>query len=111
MQIFLGDTGPMGVLDPCTFVFIADVDLGKAAELETVHRHELPDQVVFHVLTHALDDRDDGNEEHDADGHAQQREEALELLYSYLLQRQSKGLEPRHGSGDRWRGEAAAGCE
>ena len=58
---------------------------------------QLPDEVVLHVPPHPLDDGDDGDEEHHADAHAQQREEALQLLGADLGQRQSDGFKQRHG--------------
>src|SRR3712207_7975054 len=50
----------------------------------------LADEVLLHVAAHALDDRDDGDEEHDADGDAEQGEEALELLRPDLPERDRK---------------------
>jgi hypothetical protein len=46
-------------------------------QLERVDADQFPDQVVFHVATHPLDDRHDGDEEHHADAHAEERERAF----------------------------------
>ena len=62
-------------------------------KLEGVDSDELADEIVLHVAAHPLDDRDDGDEEHDADHHAEQREEALQLLHADLREREAHRLE------------------
>src|SRR6185369_4229345 len=61
----------------------------EATERERVRAEDSAGEIVLHVSRHAGDDRDDGDEEHDADRHAEQREEALELLYANRLERES----------------------
>jgi len=61
-------------------------------EDERVAGDHLPDQVVLEVVAHPLDDRDDGDEEHDPDGDTDQREEALELLNADLSQGELDGF-------------------
>jgi hypothetical protein len=56
----------------------------EAAQGEGVHPEQLRRELVLHVAAHPLHDGDDGDEEHDTDRHAEQCEEALELLHANL---------------------------
>src|SRR5262249_55442145 len=78
---------------------VADVDVRETSQLERVDSHQPSDEIVLHVAAHALDDGDDGDEEHHADRDAEEREEALELLRTDLCEGEANGLEERHGSG------------
>ena len=62
---------------------------GKASQRERVGAEDAADEVVLDVAAHPLDDRDDGDQEHDADRHAGEREEAFELLHPDLRQREA----------------------
>jgi hypothetical protein len=88
---------------------VAHLDVGTTAQFEAVLRDELPDEVVFHVPPNAFDDRNDGDEEHDANGDADQRKEALELLDADLREGKADGFEDRHAemSGRGWTGDRA----
>ena len=77
--------------------YAAHLDVRPRPDLEGILRDQLSDEVVFHVAPNAIDDRDDGDEEHDADGDADEGEEALELLHPDLRQREPDGFEERHG--------------
>ena len=79
---------------------------GEAAEREGVRAEHAAGEVLLDVLAHALDDRHDGDEEHDADHHAEQGEEALELLHADLLEREPDGLVEGHASPEGLRYEA-----
>ena len=68
----------------------------EAAEREGVRAEHAAGEVLLDVLAHPRDDRDDRDEEHHADHHAQQREEALELLHADLLEREPHGLVEGH---------------
>src|SRR5205823_2485292 len=54
-------------------------------------------KVLLDVFAHAGHDGHYRDEEHDADHHAEQGEEALELLDADLLERESDGFEEGHG--------------
>ena len=58
----------------------------------------------------ALDDRDDGDEEHDADRDADEREEALELLHADLGEGEADGFEERHVRARRVAGRGCLRC-
>src|SRR5438094_3166524 len=65
---------------------------GEAPERKGVGAENSADEVVLDVSAHPLDDRDDGDEEHDADRHAGEGEEALELLHPDLREGESDGF-------------------
>src|SRR5262249_31833534 len=68
------------------------------AEREGVGAEETTGEVVLHVAAHPFPDRHDGDQEHHADHHAQQREKALELLDADLGEREAHCLEDGHYS-------------
>ena len=96
-------------LAPVVVVVVADVDVGAIAELERVDRHDLADHLVGHVAAHAADDRHDGDQECDTDHHAEQGEEALELLHPDGLERESDGFEEGHANLTVLRGKVSDG--
>jgi hypothetical protein len=68
------------------------------AQLEGIHGDELADEILLHVAPHPFDDGDHGDEEHHTDAHAQEREDALQLLGADGAQRQTNGIKKRHGA-------------
>src|SRR5579862_8528178 len=70
--------------------------IGVVSELERVDRDQLPDEVVLHISVHPLDNGDDRDQEHHADRHAGDGEEALELLHPDLIQRESDRVDESH---------------
>ena len=56
----------------------------------------LPTKSCSMYAAHALDDRDDRDQEHHSDGDAEQREEALELLHADLRQRETNRFDEGH---------------
>src|SRR5947207_14053158 len=85
---------------PCPPLLFADIasEIGLPAKLERIYSEQLSGEVVLHVVAHSFDDRDDGNEEHHTDRHAEKREEALQLLHADLREREPDGVEERHGA-------------
>ncbi len=68
-----------------------------APEGERVHAEQFAGEIVLHVVAHPLHDRKDRDEEHHADHHAEQREEALELLHADGGERKADGFQERQG--------------
>src|SRR5215469_13106845 len=96
MEIVLLDPWPVRVLDPLGLGHVTRGEVGHVAELERVDRHELANEIVFHIAIHPLDHGDDRDQEHDANRHPDQSKEALELLYPDLTQGESNGVDERH---------------
>src|SRR5262249_48018630 len=68
----------------------------ESSQRERVRAEDPPREVVLHVPAHALDDGHDRDEEHHADHHAEQREEALQLLDADLLERETDRFDNGH---------------
>src|SRR5665213_2475404 len=79
---------------------VTDGDGGFLSQVERIYGNDLPHDVVLHVLAHTFYNRDDGYQKHDTDHHAEQSEEALQLLHSDLRQCKLYRLEKRHGLSD-----------
>jgi len=86
---------PRGVID------ITHRDIWATAQFECVDADEFTDEVIFHVPAHPLNNRDDGDEEHDTDADAKQGESAFELLRSDCTQREPNSFENGHGDSRR----------
>src|SRR6186997_1323912 len=69
---------------------------GKPAQREGVDAEQLGSELVLHVAAHALNDGDDGDQEHHADADAEQREEAFQLVNADLRQSEPNCLDERH---------------
>ena len=83
------DAGPTRLRAPVLGVGI-EVDLGAPAQGDRVDAEDLGREVLADVAVHPLYDAHHDQQEHDADDHAQECEEALQLL----------GLELLHGQDD-----------
>src|SRR5207237_4206297 len=68
----------------------------EASQRESVDAQHLGREVVLHVAAHALHDGDHRDEKHHADAHAEQCEEAFQLLYADLRQSEPDCLYERH---------------
>jgi hypothetical protein len=89
------------------------VEVRRLAQVERVDAEELAGEVALDVLRHPVDDAHDGDEEHDADGHAEQGEEALELLHADLAEGEADRFEGGHGracGGGGWHGGGSRGA-
>src|SRR4029077_20398407 len=80
---------------------VAELHVGELPQTERVHAQDRAGELVGHIAVHALYDRHDGDEEHHADEHADDREGALELLRPDGLQGESDGLEKWHATSPR----------
>src|SRR5207302_1198643 len=74
----------------------------KATKGESVGAEDASGKILLDVFRHSLDDRHDGDEEHHADGHAKESEEALELLDPDRVQSESDSFEEEFHGASRW---------
>src|SRR5690606_4959957 len=81
---------------PAAFLRRADLDRWGAAGREGAEPVEAPGEVLLHVAVPALDHADDRDQEHDADDHADDGEEALELLRTDLRESEADALADLH---------------
>ena len=83
LHVLLIEAGPPNPFAPFRLSGVV-AEPRKATQRERVRPEHASDEVVLDVVAHPLNDRDDRDEEHDADRHAEQREEALEFLNANL---------------------------
>ena len=76
---------------------------GKRRSVKVFAPSTAAGEVLLDVLAHARHDGHDRDQEHDADHHAEQGEEALELLHADLLEREPDGFVEGHTSPEGWR--------
>jgi hypothetical protein len=72
------------------------VKIGEPPYLEGIDADEPVGEPLLHVAVHALDDRNDGDEEGHADQYADQGEEALELLHPDRAERHANRFNQSH---------------
>src|SRR6185295_2896319 len=102
LDISVADSRPPLPLTPLLLGGVAEIR--SPAKLERIDSKKLCSEVVLHVIAHAFDDGDDGNEEHDTDSHAEQREEALQLLHADLREREPDCVQKGHETASAWCG-------
>jgi len=98
--------GDVGVVDARAALKLAPLLLGDAAHLhegtsaegERVDAEQARREVLLDVPTHPLDDGHDRDEEHHADHHAGEREEALQLLHAQGGKGEPDGFDEGHAA-------------
>src|SRR2546425_13143759 len=92
---------PRSTLFPYTTLFrsghVADLHVGESPQPERVHAEDRPCELFRHVAVHPLHYRDDRDEEHHADEHADDGEDALQLLRPDGLEGEADRFEEGHG--------------
>ena len=96
LDVHLHDPLAATVLLPYGLVHVAKLHVGAMAQLERIDPDDLAHQVFFHVAPHAVDDGHDGDEEHHANAHTQEREKALEFLHANRAEGEADGIEKGH---------------
>src|SRR2546426_12490949 len=97
LRVVVGDLRAPQPRLPHRVRHVADLHVGESPQPERVHAEDRTRELVRHVAVHPLDHRDDRDEEHHADVHADDGEDALQLLRPDGLEGEAERFEEGHG--------------